>query len=103
MQAMPDDSAQLPPAHTAHTTGSTDSRSRCGDSNIHVDLEAPKKTLGDLYRIFRWKEGLGWAITRYAEVLVRAPLALAHVGVEAQTVLVQVAEHVADNATPARV
>ena len=36
VQAMPDDSAQLPPAHTAHTTGSTDSRSRCGDSNIDL-------------------------------------------------------------------
>ena len=53
--------------------------------------------------LFRWKVGLGWAVTRYAEVLVRAPLALAHVGVEAQAVLVQVAEHVADNATAARV
>ena len=52
--------------------------------------------------LFRWKEGLGWVVTRYAEVLVCAPLALAHVGVEAQTVLVQVAEHVAGNATAAR-
>ena len=117
MQAMPDDSAQFPPArptpnHCQLRAAAVEPRLSLvtltpRDSWIYTRDSLAKRLQSRLLEThdesLDGKEGLGRAVTRYAEVLVRAPLALAHVGVEAQAVLVQVAEHVAANATAARV